>query len=81
LEELKKRNPVTETGHRKNQHFQYLTADVGHPELTRHLYELIGMARAFSIGEWQKYYHLVNRTFPKMNSNLLLPFNAQDVSA
>jgi hypothetical protein len=81
LEELKKRNPVTENGHRKNQHFQYLTSDVGHPELTRHLYELIGMARAFSIGEWQKYYHLVNRTFPKMNSNLLLPFNAEDASA
>lgn len=81
LEELKKRNPVTENGTRKNRHFQYLTADVGHPELTRHLYELIGMARPFSTGEWEKYYHLVNRTFPKMNSNLLLAFDVEDASA
>ncbi|MFZ0035888.1 MAG: P63C domain-containing protein [Candidatus Acidiferrales bacterium] len=81
LEELKKRNPVTENGNRKNKHFQHLTADVGRPELTRHLYELIGMARAFSTGEREKYYHLVNRTFPKMNSNLLLPLEVGRASA
>ena len=80
LEELKKRNPVAENGQRKNKHFQYLTADVGHPELTRHLYELIGMARPFSTGEWEKYYHLVNRIFPKLNANLALPF-AEDALA
>jgi hypothetical protein len=81
LEELKKRNPVTENGQRKNKHFQYLTSDVGHPELTRHLYELIGMARAFSVGQWDRYYELVNRTFPKMNATLLLPFNSESASA
>jgi hypothetical protein len=75
LEELRKRNPVTETGHRKHKHFQHLTKDVGHPELTRHLYELIGMARAFSLGQWEQYYQLVNRTFPKINTNFLLPYS------
>lgn len=74
LEELKKRNPVTEKGHRKHKHFQYLTTDVGHPSLTRHLYELIGMAHAFSVGDWERYYDLVERTFPKMNTTALLPF-------
>jgi hypothetical protein len=74
LEELKKRNPVTGKGYREHKHFQHLTADIGHPSLMRHLYELIGMARPFALGEWSKYYDLVNRTFPKMNSNLLLPF-------
>jgi hypothetical protein len=74
LDELKKRNPVTVKGYREHKHFQHLTADIGHPALTRHLYELIGMARAFGFGDWERYYDLVSRTFPKMNSNLLLPF-------
>lgn len=74
LEELRKRNPVTEKGYRQHKHFQHLTADVGHPALTRHLYELIGMARPFARGEWDRYYDLLNRTYPKMNTTLALPF-------
>ena len=80
LEELRKRNPVTDKGYREHKHFQYLTSDIGHPALTRHLHELIGMSRPFAIGEWERYYDLVNRTFPKVNTSLLLPFpeaNAQ----
>jgi len=75
LDELKKRNP-TENGHRRHKHFQHLTKDVGHPELTRHLYELIGMARPFTVGQWEKYYELVDRTFPKVNTTALLPFDS-----
>ena len=75
LEELKKRNPPNEKGYREHRHFQHLTTDIGHPALTRHLYELIGMARPFAVGEWDKYYDLVCRTFPKVNTTLLLPFN------
>jgi hypothetical protein len=41
----------------------------------------MGMARPFSAGEWEKYYHLVNRTFPKVNSNLLLAFDTESASA
>jgi P63C domain-containing protein len=77
LEELRKRNPVTEKGYREHKHFQHLTTDVGHPALTRHLYELIGMARAFSTGEWDKYYVLVCRVFPKVTPNLPLPFDPE----
>ena len=77
LEELKKRNPVTEKGYREHQHFQHLTKDVGNPSLTRHLYELIGLAKAFSWGEWDRYYELVNRSYPKMNSTLSLPFEPE----
>lgn len=77
LEELRKKNPVTEKGHREHRHFQHLTADIGHPALTRHLYELIGMARPFAVGEWDRYCDLVTRTFPKMNTNLFLPFEGE----
>jgi len=76
LEELKRLNPVTETGSRKNKHFQHLTKEIGHPELTRHLYELIGMARPFTVGQWEQYYRLVNQTFPKVNTTGLLPFDS-----
>ena len=74
LEELRKKNPVTEKGSREHKHFQHLTANIGHPALTNHLHELIGMARPFAIGEWDRYYDLVERTFPKINTTLLLPF-------
>lgn len=75
LEELRKRNPVTDKGYREHAHYQYLTADIGHPALTRHLYELIGMARPFAAGEWAKYYDLVDRTYPKLSASLFLPFD------
>jgi hypothetical protein len=35
------------------------------------------MARAFPNGEWERYYDLVNRMFPKMNTTMLLPFNSE----
>ena len=81
LEELKKRNPVTEKGYREHHHYQHLTADIGHPALTRHLYELIGMARPFGTGEWGKYYDLVNRTFQKLNASLFLDFEGEQTIA
>jgi len=37
-------------------------------------YELIGMAHAFSVGDWEHYYDLVDRTFPKINITMSLPF-------
>lgn len=80
LEELRKKNPVTEKGYRAHQHFQHLTGDLGHPALTRHLYELIGMARPFAFGAWDKYYDLVNHTFPKLNASLFLPFQEHETT-
>jgi hypothetical protein len=72
LEELERLNPPTEAGYRKYRHHQYLTRDIGHPALTRRLYELIGMARACE--SWERFLRLVDKTFPKMHSNLLLNF-------
>lgn len=41
LEELKKKNPITEKGFRKRRHHQYLTENVGIPHLDKHLIKLI----------------------------------------
>jgi hypothetical protein len=72
LAELKRVNPVNEKGYRSNRHHQYLTRDIGHPELQRRLYELIGMARPFNTGDWDRYCRLVDRTFPKLNTTMAL---------
>lgn len=79
IEELERLNPPTTAGYRKYKHHQYLTREIGHPALTRRLYELIGMARAFK--NWDAYYRLVDRTFPKLNSTLLLPMPDLDAEA
>lgn len=71
LHELERLNPPTEAGYRKYRHHQFLTRDIGHPALSRRLYELIGMARASET--WEKFYRLVDRTFPKLNATLPLP--------
>jgi hypothetical protein len=73
LAELQRLNPVTEKGYRRHQHHRYLTKDVGHPALSHRLYELIGMARASEA--WDKFYRLVDRTFPRVNTTLALPLN------
>jgi len=72
LAELQRLNPPNEKGYRRHKLHQYLTRDVGHPALSRRLYELIGMARAFRPGEWHRYYELVDRTFARINTTMAL---------
>lgn len=37
LDELKRKNPPSESGRRRYKHFQWLTGDVGHPRLLAHI--------------------------------------------
>ncbi|MFZ3209879.1 MAG: P63C domain-containing protein [Terriglobales bacterium] len=76
LHELERLNPPTDAGYRKHRHHQFLTRDIGHPALSRRLYELIGMARASE--NWDKFHRLVDRTFPKLNATLPLPLEYSD---
>jgi hypothetical protein len=73
LAELQRINPTTDRGYRKYQHHRYLTRDIGHPELKRRLYELIGMARASET--WDKFYRVVDRTFDRVNTTMALQLN------
>lgn len=70
LDELKKRNPPDEKGHRKSKHHQWLTEDVGHPELQKHLSMLVGFERASA--NWQMFYRMVQRALPKLNEQIPL---------
>lgn len=70
LEELQKQNPVTEKGHRKQKHHQWLTGDVGHPRLKEHLIGVMAIMRSAS--SWDGFYRLLQRSFPKKNDQLTL---------
>ncbi|MFA6216265.1 MAG: P63C domain-containing protein [Candidatus Omnitrophota bacterium] len=41
LDELRKRNPVTEKGYRRYRHFQFLTVDTGNPHLDKQITKVI----------------------------------------
>jgi hypothetical protein len=70
LDELKRLNPPDERGRRKSKHQQWLTEEIGHPELQRHLAMLIGFERASS--SWGMFYRMVQRALPKKNEQIPL---------
>jgi len=74
LEELKRINPKDAvTGRRKHRNYQFLTPEIGYPALNQRLYELLGMARASA--NWEEFYRLVDRTFPRVGDTPRLPFD------
>lgn len=76
--ELEARNPVDERGHRRNRHHQWLTEDVGHPALAQHLHAVIALMRVNS--NWDQFYAMINRAFPKRGDTLQLPLMADSFS-
>jgi len=66
LDELKKRNPKTPKGTRRHKYFQWLTDDIGHPALRRHLTEVIALMRAAV--RWEDFMRLLNRSLPVWQS-------------
>lgn len=70
LRELKRLNPPDDKGRRKSKHQQWLTEDIGHPALQRHLHMLIGFERASA--NWEMFYRMVQRALPKLNEQIPL---------
>lgn len=59
--ELRKRNPKTESGYRKYKHHQFLTEDIGQPDLQAHLQKVIGLMQASL--SWDEFKELFGRVF------------------
>ena len=78
LEELKTLNPKNDKGHRKQKHHQWLTEDVGHPKLREHLTGVIGVMRIASDGEWDNFYDMLEKAFPKKNGQLKILFEGYE---
>lgn len=71
LEELKRKNPVIpKTKRRRHKHHQWLTPDLGHPELRRHVWAVIALMRAAS--SWHTFRQSLDRAFPKRGQTVPL---------
>lgn len=73
LAELRQRNPTDGHGRRKHKHFQYLTADHGHPKLKKHLDDVVVLMMASS--SWQEFRKLLDRVKPRVNAPGELPLS------
>ncbi len=72
-EELDKLNPKTEKGRRRAMHHQWLTDDVGHPALQKHISGVMALLRAST--RWDQFARMLQRAYPKINTNLELPLD------
>ena len=74
-EELERLNPKKETGERPVKHHQWLTHDVGHPELQKHLIGVIALMKSVRTAHgWDECIRRVQRVYPKVGENLsILP--------
>lgn len=70
LTELRERNPVTEKGYRRRKHFQYLSADTGHPHLDKQITVVTTLMRVANNRE--EFEELFDRAFPKPQPKLPL---------
>jgi hypothetical protein len=73
LDELQRINPKTPKGYRKHKHHQWLTDEVGHPQLAQHLYAVIGLMRISD--NWDQFMKLLDRAYPKQDKDQLQLFN------
>jgi P63C domain len=78
LAELERLNPIDE-GRRQVKHHQFLTTDIGHPALQAHLNGVVAIMRGSTT--WPHAQRMIQRAYPKINTNLDLPFpdDADDV--
>jgi hypothetical protein len=72
VDELRRLNPTVYAGsRRKHRHHQFLTADIGHPHLEKHLAQLIVLLRAST--DREMFMQLFRRAFPTPTVPLALP--------
>lgn len=71
LEELRKRNPTEHaTGRRRYKHHQFLSEDLGQPDLRDHLLQLVAVMRASK--DWRTFENNFEAAFPKRGTQIIL---------
>lgn len=70
LKELKKKNPVTEKGHRAGHHHQLFTRDYGHPALKEHLSNVIFLMKGCR--DWNDFKRRLESAAPKPGDTMPL---------
>ena len=54
-------------------HHQWLTPEIGHPSLQKHLSGVMALMRAST--RWDQFTRMLQRAYPKINTNLELPID------
>lgn len=62
LDELRSRNPIIKDGRRRHAHHQFLTEDIGHPALEKHIAIVTALMRASS--NWGSFKRLLDKAVP-----------------
>jgi hypothetical protein len=70
LTELETRNPSNSKGTRRHKHHQFLTEDIGHPALDKHISGVIALMRASST--WAQFKRGVQRAYPLPEEQMTL---------
>ena len=71
LDELNRVNPVIpETRRRRHKHHQWLTPELGHPELKQHVWAVVALMRAAP--SWNVFRRNLDRAFTKQNTTIPL---------
>lgn len=68
LLEIETRNPKTDSGYRKSKHHQWLSDDVGHPALTRHIDIVTNLMKVAD--SWDQLKLMVDRALPKYGNTI-----------
>ncbi|XVV14380.1 P63C domain-containing protein [Actinoplanes sp. CA-131856] len=68
LDELRRKNPKTEKGYRRHRHFQFLTADTGHPHLDKQISTVTTLMRIAR--NKHEFEDMFERAFPPLEAKL-----------
>lgn len=74
--ELKRKEPISENGRRKNKLHQWFSPSYGHPKLKEHIAAIMALMRVSD--NWWKFMRNVNRAFPKQEQQWELPLPDDD---
>ena len=77
LAELRRKNPVTETGRRKGKLFQWLSEDVGDPKLRAHFIKVLTLFDASE--DWETFYRLLDKALPRFSTQPLLAIAEEEI--
>lgn len=73
LETLREKNPIIKPGRRAVKLFQWLTGDVGEPNLKAHLEGVIALMKVSH--NWNEFIRYINRVYPRYDEHPDLPFD------
>jgi hypothetical protein len=73
IDELRRKNPVVSNWQRQYKHHQFLTEDIGHPSLQKHLIAVTTLMHVATT--WQEFERLLEKRFPSRGNLTQIEWN------